>query len=497
MKCRVSEPLPSRPYALPKDHKSGPLKGRPIISTCNSVVRPLSQYISDLLAPLVEKHVDSHLRSTSHFTEVLCKFSMQSFYTFGSLDVINLYGSINLEDDQDCSMPGLFTTVSNFFDLHKESSKAPNLTKPDFSAILRWCLLGDTYFHRGENRIQVKGIAMGNCAAPNLAIIFMHEIECRLKSLCPSLALWVRYIDDCFFVVRSTADELLTLANSVCKHIQFTLEMPVNNTIPFLDTRVHVNDEGLWSFSLHIKPSHSGTCLPFDAYVPTSRKRSLVWSESLRAIRNSTPEHRESSQSMIVERLISNQYPPDFIRESSVTATFERKAKPEYTSYLKIPFRSDQQKWRIMQAYRRTKLTKNLRLIFTSEKPLSRRFRPKFQAFECPHNCLACATAEKSNCCFLKDVIYKISCGLCSDVYIGQTARTIRSRILEHIKDDNSHVRQHMLAHGVDQLKKFSWRIVGSQRDTTTRLAMESLHIRDNRNIVMNGCEGISLMHFL
>ena len=37
-KCKVSEPLPSRPYALPKDHKQGELKDRPLISTVNSVV---------------------------------------------------------------------------------------------------------------------------------------------------------------------------------------------------------------------------------------------------------------------------------------------------------------------------------------------------------------------------------------------------------------------------------------------------------------------------
>ena len=44
--CKCSEPLPSTPYALPKDHKPGILKGRPIISTTYSAVRKLSIFFA-------------------------------------------------------------------------------------------------------------------------------------------------------------------------------------------------------------------------------------------------------------------------------------------------------------------------------------------------------------------------------------------------------------------------------------------------------------------
>ena len=61
LNCKCSEPLPSNPYALPKDHKPGILKGRPIISTVNSSVRKLSIWIASLLNPLVKKFVEAHL----------------------------------------------------------------------------------------------------------------------------------------------------------------------------------------------------------------------------------------------------------------------------------------------------------------------------------------------------------------------------------------------------------------------------------------------------
>ena len=45
-------------------------------------------------------------------------------------------------------------------------------------------------------RMQNKGIAMGNCAAPALAIIFMDSIEALKFNKCPGIIFWKRYIDD-------------------------------------------------------------------------------------------------------------------------------------------------------------------------------------------------------------------------------------------------------------------------------------------------------------
>ena len=96
LQCKVSEPLPSKPYGLPKDHKEGPLTCRPIISTCDSSVRQLSVLMSNTLNPLIPCHVEAHLPSTTHFISSIQHFTMEPEYTFGSLDVCNLYGSIPL-----------------------------------------------------------------------------------------------------------------------------------------------------------------------------------------------------------------------------------------------------------------------------------------------------------------------------------------------------------------------------------------------------------------
>jgi hypothetical protein len=178
IRCKTSEPLPSSPYALPKDHKPGELKGRPIISTVNSGVRPLSQFLANLIQPLIKTYVPAHLSSTSDFLNSISSISMNDQLSFGSLDVTNLYGSIPLEDNN--GEPGLITVMTNFFSDHHQSSIYPELHPIDFTQLLRVTLYEDVYAHQNVTKKQTKGIAMGNCAAPPLAIIYMQLL--KLKS---------------------------------------------------------------------------------------------------------------------------------------------------------------------------------------------------------------------------------------------------------------------------------------------------------------------------
>jgi hypothetical protein len=57
------------------------------------------------------------------------------------------------------------------------SSPISNISKTDFMQLIKWCLYEDRYAFDGTCRQQTTGIAMGNCAAPPFAIIYMHEIE--------------------------------------------------------------------------------------------------------------------------------------------------------------------------------------------------------------------------------------------------------------------------------------------------------------------------------
>jgi hypothetical protein len=374
-------------------------------------------------------------------------------------------------------------------------SDLTDLDVNDFRELLRLVLYEDTYLFKGESRRQTTGIAMGNCAAPPLAIIYMDHVERKIIDTTPALLFWKRYIDDVFYITSSTSEELLLVANSINHHIQFTLEKPVGNKISFLDTLVHV-DNGRISFQLFIKPTHSGTCLPYDAHVPLSRKKCLVSSENIRLQRIASEDHVSFSKEMIHRRFLQNGYPRDFFESTVRSINYARREQPDFITFVNVPFMDEAQRRLILQLRRRTGLNDKVRVIFTTERPLAWQFRPKREIPACPTNCMACATSERPAACCKKNAVYLVTCQLCRATYVGQTERTMRSRILEHAQTQSSHVNQHMITHGSENSKKFTWKVIASHPYTSTRLAIEALFIK-RQSQLMNGCEGAHLLNFL
>jgi hypothetical protein len=455
----------------------------------------LSQLISNILTPLVTYHVEAHLKSTTQFIAKIKDQPLGTGQSFGSLDVTNLYGSIPIEDCEERGIPGVVTVVSNFFTTYRNESLLPELDPIDFNHLVRLCLCEDQYLFNGQLRTQKKGIAMGNCAAPALAIIYMDEVEKAIHTACPSIVFWKRYIDDIFFISEGDGEELLAISNAVNPYIQFTLEKPVGNTLAFLDTMVHGTD-GRFTYELHFKPSHSGTCLPFDSFTPPSRKNSLIISEFIRAQRNSSPVYLQQSIAKVNHRLQQNGYPQRHIQRMQQKISTNPKEKAEYLDFIKIPYRCLKQRKQIIQAAHRTGMHEQLRIVFLTERSLGWQFRPKHEVYQCPDDCTACATATRPTTCFTKNAIYKIQCSVCSAIYIGQTSRTMRSRISEHSKTPASHVFQHMRTHGPGNHMRFQWSVVTTHPYASNRLAIEALQIKRERNL-MNGCEGSTLLPFL
>ena len=73
-----------------------------------------------------------------------------------------------------------------------------------------------------------------------------------------------------------------------------------------------------------------------------------------------------------------------------------------------------------------------------------------------------------------------ITCGVCGMVYVGETNRTIRSRIKEHTNNMSSLVFLHMSNH--DDSLEFKWTIIDRVPDTSERKTMETIVINDLRN---------------
>ena len=93
----------------------------------------------------------------------------------------------------------------------------------------------------------------------------------------------------------------------------------------------------------------------------------------------------------------------------------------------------------------------------------------------CPSGCRSCLSSARPNQCWKKHVIYQITCNKCGKIYIGETGRTIRSRILEHQSRSDSTVFQHMISHNDINPTDFSWRILFIMPNSFNRLILESI----------------------
>ena len=176
--------------------------------------------------------------------------------------------------------------------------------------------------------------------------------------------------------------------------------------------------------------------------------------------------------------------------------TNREEASNEPITYLKLPYFNENQRRKIITAQRKTGLLGLIRVIFTTERPLARQFRDHKVLQQCPKSCKACKTSVFKGNCFKKYVIYKLVCNHCGKIYIGQTNRTIRSRILEHTSSKSSHVFIHMLEHGFDMDSlHFTWVILKIIKNNAARLSAESYYINKHTNL-MNGCEGVNIIKF-
>ena len=295
--------------------------------------------------------------------------------------------------------------------------------------------------------------------------------------------------------------DILSKTNAIHPTIHFTLEESENDTLPFLDTTVTFDRrQSSFDFSLHVKNVHSNSCLPFSSCVPISRKRALLTGENHRVSRNSSLRNRQQSKAYLRRRFLANGFPSRMIEDlfdCSPVPTVKTEGDQQLT-FIKLPFYGERWKRQILSLARRCDLLKKVRIIFETEKPLSLRFRLRRELPHCPPTCWTCETAVYKENCYKKFTVYQIQCKRCPKMYIGQTGRTIKSRIREHCTSSSSAFFQHAnQQHQQLPERILEWRILATERNAAKRRALESFHIAQKRQLLVNGCAGDTLLPFI
>ena len=110
----------------------------------------------------------------------------------------------------------------------------------------------------------------------------------------------------------------------------------------------------------------------------------------------------------------------------------------------------------------------------------------------CPDNYDSCYSAEVANRCLAKNCVYKINCRHCHLKYIGESSRTIGSRLREHVRMQKQTVYVHLASRSrFPSLGDISWKVLHNNIQAfSTRKVMEALEIRKPESSIMNGCVG-------
>ena len=177
-------------YLLPKIHKHFPnVPGRPVISNCGTPTERTSEFLDHHLKPVMQNG-KSYIRDSSDF---ISKIKDLNNIPQGALlvtaDVVGLYPSI----PRDLGLKLLREVL--------EKRKLKPVSTDDLVRMAEFVLQNNYFEFNGEIKHQILGTAIGTKFAPPYACIFMDQVETQfLKTQQCKPLVWLRYIDDIFFI---------------------------------------------------------------------------------------------------------------------------------------------------------------------------------------------------------------------------------------------------------------------------------------------------------
>ena len=273
-------------YALPKIHKSFENfpEIRPICSGSDGVTVKLSEFVDSFLGYAARK-TSSYVKDTTDFVNKIrnVKLPSDSNQVFvATMDVSSLYTNIDHSEG--------IAACKRYLD--QRSNKRFPTSK--LCSLVQFILKSNTMQFLGKFYHQIKGTAMGTPMAVNYANLFMASFETDLLNDFVSEHgskpfLWLRYIDDVFFVWVGSEESLHVFVNFVKQYasnkgmksdIQFT-SMHSNKSVQFLDTVVKIEGDSLVT-DLFSKPTASHDYLHRSSYHPQHLLNALPKSQFIR-----------------------------------------------------------------------------------------------------------------------------------------------------------------------------------------------------------------------
>lgn len=300
-------------YLLMKVHKT-PIKGRPIVSSINSMTYFTSLYVDRCLQPML-RYIPTYIQSSQELIHYLEKqtFSKECFILCADID--SLYPNIPILEGLIYFKESLEHYKSNF------PQEFQFLNVEFICDLMNWILthnyftFGPLYFH------QLNGTAMGTPAAVVFACLFIDSLERKIRQKIDfEIPLMKRYIDDIFgiFTTKEEAQIYIDLFNSELETIHCSsYTINVQNGI-FLDLEIfkgpRFNQSSIFDIKVYQKPQNKYLYLPPNSFHPKAVFQAFISAEidRYRLCCNNDSDFQEI-KNQFKTRLIARGYTDSFL----------------------------------------------------------------------------------------------------------------------------------------------------------------------------------------
>jgi hypothetical protein len=308
-------------YILPKIHKPGTLKGRPICSNTHFVTHAISTVVDTILQPYVQNS-PSYIKDSLSLVRKLETFTLPTGtpITLFSFDIVSLYPSIPLLEALE-KIKIFLTTQS------KSTEETKNLLETH--KLLSFVMKNNFLMFDNNVYQQTQGTCMGTPSAVVFACLFMTQLEKPwIDEFKDKLLLFQRFIDDGFGIFLGTEDETksaLQKFNSLHPNIKIESNTSLKSTI-FLDLNIYINPDSPQKLQVACfqKSMNKYLYLPFTSYHNDSLKQNFIRGELIRYLRNCSEQTNFTSMKIaFFGRLRARGYPAEFLLPIFLKVQFE------------------------------------------------------------------------------------------------------------------------------------------------------------------------------
>lgn len=449
-------------YGLPKIHKPD-VPMRPIISSVNSTTYNISKYLSDILKVTFNNTNNYNIKDTFTFAIEMENIILPENYVLISLDVVSLFTNIPLN------------LVINILKLKwnkiKDNTKISN---SNFMMLINF-IFENNYFCFNDNFYkQIFGTPMGSPISPILATIILdHLLDIVIPKLPFKFPFIYKYVDDIICAIPSDNIQVtLTAFNSFHKNLQFTIEQEINNSVPFLDTKlIRLNDNKI-ILDWYQKDTASSRFLNFHSNHPKNQKFNTVIAMKNRIIHISHENFLQLNLKKLFNIFLNNGYPKHILNKLIYNSNIYDGPTEESNIqiiYKKLPFIDG--------------LTHNIISIFKDFPNIK---ISKYNNFS--NKSLFSRVKQKTPLMFSSNLVYELSCMDCPGRYIGQTTQWLKQRITQHKSDcklrkNTCATVEHHLKTG-HQFDFINVKILEQESNYKNRLFLEMCHINKNKNSI-------------